>query len=131
MDNENLQFAGTLQIWRNELVLVLSEGLTPRLEELGTKYYINFEEHRNVENIPEYKVPEFLGYRINRGTYPERIRRIIKFEDRYYYLSQSRVNSNEKRLTFFPLSEGEESSDWKKFSLSKEDRIISLYDDEA
>lgn len=127
MENKDLEFAGTLQIWRNQLVLVLDKGKKPRLEEIGTKYYIKFEEHRTIENIPEYNNPDYLGYRINRVRYPERIRRIIVFENRYYYLSQNKERSNESILTFTPFGENEDEKEWSKFYLPKGSREVILY----
>lgn len=127
MEQQGLEFAGTLQIWRNKLVLILDKGKTPRLEEIGTKYYIDFEEHRNIENIPEYTAPDYLGYRINREHYPERIRRIILFEGKGYYLTQSKENSNESQLTFIPFDEDESEAQWKQFYLPKDSKEVIIY----
>ncbi|MFV0395940.1 MAG: hypothetical protein ACK5LC_16410 [Coprobacillaceae bacterium] len=126
-NDSKLEFAGTLQIWRNQLVLVLNKGKKPRLEEIGTKYYIEFEEHRTIQNIPEYSNPDYLGYRINRENYPERIRRIVVFEGKYYYLSQKKEHSNETLLTFIPFGENEDEKEWKKFYLPKESREVIIY----
>lgn len=126
-ENQELEFAGTLQIWRNQLILILDKGKNPRLEELGTKYYIDFEEHRTIKNIPEYSIPDYLGYRINRESYPERIRRIVVFEGQYYYLTQNKESSNETKLTFIPFDISEDQKEWKKFYLPKESREVVIY----
>ncbi|MEG0592458.1 MAG: hypothetical protein RR512_04040 [Coprobacillus sp.] len=125
-ENQELEFAGTLHLWRNQLILNLEKGVNPRLEEIGTKYYIKFEEHRTIKNIPEYKTPDYLGYRINRESYPERIRRIIVFEDKYYYLTQNKESSNETKLTFIPFDEHEDHKGWKKFYLPKDSREVVI-----
>ena len=126
-ENQDLEFAGTLQIWRNQLVLVLNKGKKPRLEEIGTKYYLEFNEHRTIQNIPDYDNPIYLGYRINREEYPEKIRRIIVFENKYYYLSQNKESSNEATLTFLPFGEHEDENEWKKFYLPKESKEVIIY----
>lgn len=126
-ENQGLEFVGTLEIWRNKLILVLEKEKAPRLEELGTKYYVGFSEHRTIKNIPEYDIPDYLGYRINRESYPERIRRIIVFEGKYYYLTQNKESSNETMLTFIPFDENEDQKGWKKFYLPKESKEVVIY----
>lgn len=126
-ENQDLEFAGVLQIWRNQLVLILNKGKQPRLDEIGTKYYIEFEEHRTIQNIPAYNNPQYLGYRINREKYPERIRRIVTFENKYYYLSQNKKHSNELILTFLPFEENEDEKEWRKFYLPKESKKVVIY----
>ena len=125
--NKDLELVGTLQIWRNQLILVLEKGKTPRLEEIGTKYYLNFEDHRATHGNPNDDKLDYLGYRINRKDYPERIRRIVVFEGRYYYLTQNKESSNETKLTFIPFEDNEDQKEWKKFYLPKDSREVVIY----